>query len=100
MRKTGDASKYCGSRWKVRRGSHAALIAAQPDGAGRKSICAPFREAILAKLDQSLSAMRIHQDLTREQGAAVSYHSVRRFVRRLEHRRPLPFRRRHQLNFS
>jgi len=35
----------------------------------------------------------IHQDLTREQGAAVSYHSVRRFVRRQERSRPLPFRR-------
>lgn len=70
-----------------------ALVTAQPEGAGRKSVCEPLREAILAKLTQGLSAVRIHQDLTREQGAAISYHSVRRFVRRLEHGRPLPFRR-------
>src|SRR5439155_9968965 len=69
------------------------VIVLQPEGAGRQSVCEPLRDAIVAKLELGLSAMRIHQDLTGEQGAAISYHSVRRFVRRLEHSRPLPFRR-------
>jgi transposase len=56
--------------------------------------CEPYRQVILAKLDQGLSAVRIHQDLAAEQGsAAPSYHSVRRFVGKLKAARPLPFRR-------
>jgi transposase len=57
------------------------------------SRCEPFREIILTKLEQGLSAQRIHQDLVREHGFAARYHSVRRFVRRLGQARPLPFRR-------
>jgi transposase len=48
---------------------------------------------IRAKLDQGLSAQRIYQDLASEHGAQVSYDSVKRFVRRLGTRTPLPFRR-------
>jgi len=58
-----------------------------------RSACEPFREIILAKLSQGLSAKRIHQDLASEHGFAGSYHSVRRCVRRQEAAQPLPFRR-------
>ena len=57
------------------------------------SRCEPFRQVILEKLEQRLSAQRIHQDLRIEHGFAASYYSVRRFVRRLGQSQPLPFRR-------
>ena len=60
---------------------------------GSRSICDPFREVILAKLEQGLSAQRIFQDLTKEYGFPGKYHSVRRFVAKLKHSTPLPFRR-------
>lgn len=60
---------------------------------GSRSQCEPFREEILGKLDQGLSAQRIFQDLVSEHGFAGKYHSVRRFVARLRQGRPLPFRR-------
>lgn len=61
---------------------------------GRRSECKPFREAILAKLEQGLEAVRIHQDLVHDHGEqAPSYYSVRRFIARLRQRVPLPFRR-------
>jgi len=60
--------------------------------AGPLSRCAPYRETVLAKAAEGLSAQRIYQDLVAE-GAAVSYDSVRRYLRRLGHVRPLPFRR-------
>ena len=47
------------------------------------SACQPYRELILAKLDQGLTAQRIWQDLVSEHGFAARYHSVRRFVRKL-----------------
>lgn len=59
---------------------------------GPQSQCAPYREALLAKAAEGLSVQRIHQDLAAE-GVAVSYDSVRRYLRRLGHVRPLPFRR-------
>lgn len=61
--------------------------------AGRRSNCEAFREVILAKLDQGLSAQRIFQDLVSEHEAKVSYDSVKRFVRRVGAGTPLPFRR-------
>jgi transposase len=61
--------------------------------AGRGSDCAGWRELIEAKQSQGLSARRIHHDLVTEHGAAVSYDSVRRFLRRLGWSKPLPFRR-------
>src|SRR5215470_1593806 len=73
--------------------------AASPPGAagrpaaGRPSECAPWRDAIQAKLDLGLSAQRIHQDLAAEHGFTGSYYSVRRFVRHLEETLELPFRR-------
>jgi transposase len=57
------------------------------------SRCEPFREIILAKLQQGLSGQRIYQDLVGEHGFAARYHSVRRFVRHLGQASPLPFRR-------
>lgn len=58
------------------------------------SDCLPYRELILRKLEEGLSATRIWQDLDAEhREEAPSYHSVRRFVGRLGAARPLPFRR-------
>ena len=57
------------------------------------SVCEPFREVILTKLDLGLTARRIHQDLVVEHGFEARYHSVRRFVARLRRSHPLPFRR-------
>ena len=60
---------------------------------GPKNQCEPHREQILSKLDQGLSAVRIHYDLKTDQGFSGSYHSVRRFQLSLGRKRPLPFRR-------
>jgi transposase len=68
-------------------------IAAAPQGPpGPLSRCEPYREIILAKVKEELSAQRIWQDLA-ESGATVGYDSVRRFVQRLGRTRSLPFRR-------
>jgi len=61
---------------------------------GRRSECKPFRDEILAKIEQGLEAVRIHQDLLKDHGdQAPSYYSVRRFIARLRQKVPLPFRR-------
>jgi transposase len=60
---------------------------------GRSSDCVPWRGVIRGKLDQGLSAQRVYQDLVADHGFTGSYYSVRRFVRRLEARQELPFRR-------
>jgi transposase len=57
------------------------------------SLCEPWRQVILDKLEAGLTAQRIYQDLVREHGFTAKYHSVRRFVRRLGEGRPFPFRR-------
>ena len=59
---------------------------------GRRSDCERWRELILAKQDQGLSAKRIHQ-ISQEQQADVSYDSIRRYLKRLGRSRPLPLRR-------
>lgn len=75
-------------------GNHAATTPANVRSAlGRPTQCEPFRELILAKLDQRLSAQRIWQDLAAEHGFTGSYDSVKRFVRKLGAGSPLPFRR-------
>jgi len=61
--------------------------------ARQASLCEPWRQAILDKLEAGLTAQRIYQDLVSEHGFAGKYHSVRRFVGRLGAGRPLPFRR-------
>lgn len=60
---------------------------------GRRSNCEAFREIILAKVEEGLSAQRIYQDLAGEYGVRVGYDSVKRFVRRWRAKTPLPFRR-------
>lgn len=60
---------------------------------GPASACEPFRDIILAKLQQGLSAQRISQDLVTEHGFTAKYHSVRRYVARLLHKTELPVRR-------
>ena len=57
------------------------------------SECSRYRTLIEAKLDEGLSAQRIHQNLVADHGFTGRYWSVRRFVARLEATRPLPFRR-------
>jgi transposase len=60
---------------------------------GRKSGCEPYRELVVAKLAERLTAQRIWQDLVAEHGFAGGYDSVKRFVCRLGHTTPWPFRR-------
>jgi len=74
-------------------GAASSSVAVGVQSAGRPSDCEPWREVILVKSAQGLSAKRIHQDLVGDLGAQVSYDSVRRFVRRLGKRGQLPFRR-------
>ncbi len=59
---------------------------------GPASRCDPFRDAIIAALEQGLSAQRIWQDL-RDAGLTAGYDSVKRYVRRLGQAVPLPCRR-------
>lgn len=59
----------------------------------QSSACEPHREVILVKLKQGLTAQRIWQDLVAEHGFAALYHSVRRYVQKLDGANPLPFRR-------
>jgi transposase len=68
-------------------------IAAASARAGRLSDCEPFRQSIRDQIDLGLTAQRIYQDLVTEHGFAGSYYSVRRFVRQLEAKQELPFRR-------
>lgn len=58
-----------------------------------RSRCEPYRDVILAKLDQGLDCQRIHQDLVSEHGFQDKYWSVHRFVQQLGKSQPLPFRR-------
>jgi transposase len=66
---------------------------APPARSETASLCEPYRPIIEAKLAAGLTAQRIFQDLVREHGFTAKYHSVRRFVQRLDGGRPLPFRR-------
>ncbi|MEN6424139.1 MAG: IS21 family transposase [Phycisphaerales bacterium] len=61
--------------------------------AGRRSACEPYRELVLAKLEQGLSAQRIFQDLVDEHGFKAAYDSVKRFARSLGREAALPMRR-------
>lgn len=60
---------------------------------GRRSRCEPWREVILAGLEQGLTARRIWQDLKQDHNFADSYQSVQRFVGKLHQSTPPPFRR-------
>jgi transposase len=80
---------------KVTTGSDAEREVDRALAAVRKnpSLCEPWKEKIEAGLAQQLSAKRIHQDLVRDHGFGGSYQSVKRFVRRLEKRAAVPYRR-------
>jgi len=60
---------------------------------GPESFSEPFRAVIEEKLRQGLTGQRIYQDLVEGHGLVASYSSVRWFLQRLDHSRPLPFRR-------
>jgi len=60
---------------------------------GPASLCEPFREVIQEGLDHGLSCQRIWQDLRYDHDFKGGYDSVKRFARRLNSARPLPFRR-------
>ncbi len=60
---------------------------------GRTSQCTPLQEVIQRGLEAGLSAQRIYQDLVIEHRFTASYDSVKRFVRSLEHKTEIPFRR-------
>lgn len=62
-------------------------------GAGRQSLCEPWRQRIELAVGAGLSAQRIYQDLVVEVHFGGSYHSVQRFVQELRAALPLPFRR-------
>ncbi|MEQ8788422.1 MAG: IS21 family transposase [Pirellulaceae bacterium] len=47
---------------------------------GPESLCRPFQELIVAKLEQGLSAQRIYQDLVEDHEFPGKYPSVRRYV--------------------
>ena len=68
-----------------------------PDGAetaaGSRSECDAWREDIIRKLEQGLTAQRIWQDLVDEYGFAAKYHSVRRYVSKLQKKTPQLVRR-------
>jgi transposase len=66
---------------------------APPARSASASLCEPYGSIIEAKLAAGLTAQRIFQDLVNEHGFTAKYHSVRRFVQRLDGGRPLPFRR-------
>ncbi|MGE5191564.1 MAG: IS21 family transposase [Deltaproteobacteria bacterium] len=71
----------------------AILRPAPPGHTGQPSACEPFRDLILAKLEQELSAQRIFQDLSADHNYGGSYYSVRRFVQKLQAKLPWPMRR-------
>lgn len=58
-----------------------------------RSGCAAYHAAIVASLEQQLTAQRIYQDLVTDHGFSGSYWSVNRYVKRLRKRVELPFRR-------
>ena len=60
---------------------------------GSPSIAEPWRQVVIEKLDQGLTAQRIYQDLVSDHGYAGSYYSVRRLIRKISGAAPTPFRR-------
>jgi len=88
--KTGQSA---GSAADVKIGQAPIGTSAPPARAEQASLCEPYRAIIETKLAAGLTAQRIFQDLVRDHGFTAKYHSVRRFVQRLDGGRPLPFRR-------
>ena len=71
--------------------SQPAKPAPKPDPS--RSQCAKYRDLILSKIEQGLSAQRIYQDLVADHGFTAKYHSVRRYVGNLLDSKELPVRR-------
>ncbi len=61
--------------------------------AGSRSECEPYRDEVIRKLEQGLTAQRIWQDLIDEYGFAAKYQSVRRYVAKLQQKTPQLVRR-------
>lgn len=61
--------------------------------AGSRSECEPYRDEIVRKLEQGLTAQRIWQDLIDEYGFSARYPSVRRYVAKLQIKSPQLVRR-------
>jgi transposase len=64
-----------------------------PRYSGPASRCEPFREIILGKLESSLTAQRIWQDLVADHDFKGGYDSVKQFTRRLARMEQPSFRR-------
>lgn len=60
---------------------------------GSRSECEPYRDEIVRKLEQGLTAQRLWQDLIDEFGFSAKYQSVRRYVARLQKKTPQLVRR-------
>lgn len=60
---------------------------------GSRSECDAWRADIIRKLEQGLTSQRIWQDLVDEYGFAAKYHSVRRYVSKLQKKTPQLVRR-------
>ena len=87
----GTVGKYAAAQNRPNAPTGSEAVDHAPSGPA--SDCEPWREIILAKLEQGLSAKRIYQDLVGEERCDVSYWSVRRFVGKLRQKTPLPVRR-------
>ena len=61
--------------------------------ASARSGCLAYHDAIVAGLEQRLTAQRIYQDLVVDHGFTGSYWSVNRYTKRLRTRTEIPFRR-------
>jgi transposase len=96
---TPEGGAYAAKPATLEGGAHESKPARAPIGSGpsstpkQASLCEPWQQFIVSKLEAGLTAQRIYQDLVSEQGFTGKYPSVRRFVRRLEHKQVLPFRR-------
>ena len=60
---------------------------------GSRSECEPYRDEVIRKLEQGLTAQRIWQDLIDEYRFAAKYQSVRRYVAKLQQKTPQLVRR-------
>ncbi len=64
---------------------------------GPRSSCEDYHDLIEQKLTLGLHGQRIYQDLRADHGYAGSAQSVRRYIRRIRKKTPLPFRVMHSL---
>jgi len=63
------------------------------DDSVTRSACEPYREFIVQKLSKGFTAQRIYQELVVEKDFPHKYHSVRRYVKKLQKVSQLPYRR-------